>query len=464
MCIPSCIIEKERSAQTLEEYFPKVLVDGLRHRLSYGACVNRILMIAYHFPPLAGSSGIQRTLRFVQHLPSLGWQPLVLSADPRAYEKTSDDLMADVPAGTVVCRAFALDTARHLQLQGRYLGWMARPDRWMSWKFDAIRQGLKLIDEFKPDVIWSTYPIATAHVIASSLHRKTSIPWVADFRDPMAQEGYPADPLTWQSYKDIETDAANHARLCVFTTPGAARMYQQRYPAAASRMVVLENGYDEESFASIAPMPSPVPYGGDQPGTRPLVMLHSGIVYPSERDPTQLFQALGLLKKAGSLSPAELRIRFRASVHDELLQSLAQFHGAQDFIELCPAIPYRDALAEMLAVDALLVMQASNCNEQIPAKIYEYLRAGKPILGLTDPAGDTAGVLRGAGLSDIARLDSVEEIALLLPTLVRSWREGRVGLPQSIAVRQASRRGRSEALAALLNQVTIAQSASANAH
>ena len=125
-------------------------------------------MIAYHFPPLAGSSGIQRTLRFVQHLPSLGWQPLVLSADPRAYEKTSDDLMADVPVGTVVRRAFALDTSRHLQLKGRYLGWMARPDRWISWKFDAIRQGIKLIDEFKPDVIWSTYPIATAHVIASA--------------------------------------------------------------------------------------------------------------------------------------------------------------------------------------------------------------------------------------------------------------------------------------------------------
>ena len=59
-------------------------------------------MVAYHFPPLAGSSGIQRTLRFVQHLPALGWQPLVLSADPRAYEQTSDDLMRDVPAATVV--------------------------------------------------------------------------------------------------------------------------------------------------------------------------------------------------------------------------------------------------------------------------------------------------------------------------------------------------------------------------
>ena len=409
-------------------------------------------MIAYHFPPLAGSSGIQRTLRFIQHLPGLGWQPIVLTASPSAYERTSDDLLSDVPAGTVVRRAFALDTARHLQIAGRYAGWMARPDRWTSWQFDGVRQGLKLIQEFKPDVIWSTYPIATAHVIASKLHHKTGIPWVADFRDPMAQDGYPADPLTWQSFKRIEADAAAHARFCVFTTPGAARIYQQRYPAQATRMVVVENGYDEESFAGAARQ---VEVGSAVDAvTRPLIMLHSGIVYPSERDPTKLFEALGRLKKEGTLSPIDLRIRFRAAVHDDLLKSLAQVHGAQDFIELCPAIPYRAALAEMLAVDALLVMQASNCNAQIPAKIYEYLRAGKPILGLTDPVGDTAGVLCDAGLRDIAALDSADEIANVLRRFVQNWRNSDLVLPIPRAVQEASRLGRTQVLANLLSKLS----------
>ncbi len=418
--------------------------------------MKKILMIAFHFPPLSGSSGIQRTLRFVQHLPAMGWQPLVLSAHPCAYEQTTDDLLADVPAGTVVRRAFALDTARHLQFAGRYLGWMARPDRWISWKFAAIREGLRLIRAFKPDVIWSTYPIATAHVIASALHRKTGIPWMADFRDPMAQVGYPADPRTWQHYRAIEAEAAARARYCVFTTPGAARMYQQRYPGAAQRMVVLENGYDEESFvfATQQPALAPHPASAPQAVLRPLVMLHSGIVYPSERDPTQLFEALGRLQKEGALSPADLRIRFRASVHDELLQGLANKHGVQDFIELRSAIPYREALAEMMLVDALLVMQASNCNAQIPAKIYEYLRAGKPILGLTDPEGDTAGVLRGAGLQDFARLDSVSEIAAALVQFVQRCRAGAAVFPTPKAVQQASRFGRTQALVELLGVVT----------
>ena len=425
--------------------------------------MKRILMIAYHFPPLAGSSGIQRTLRFVQHLPALGWQPLVLSASPRAYGRTSEDLMGDIPAGTVVRRAFALDTARHLQIGGRYLGWMARPDRWKSWQFDGVRQGLKLIKEFKPDVIWSTYPIATAHVIAAKLHHKTGIPWVADFRDPMAQEycpddpakrhTFPADPATWQSYRAIEADAALNAKYCVFTTPGAARIYQQRYPEAASRMVVLENGYDEESFAAVAPVPGK---NSQTPtGSRRLILLHSGIVYPGERDPTQLFMALSQVNKSGVLRPEDLCIRFRAAVHVDQINGLAQAYGVQDFIEFCPVIPYREALAEMMAVDALLVMQSSGCNAQIPAKIYEYLRAGKPILGLTDHNGDTAGVLRHAGLNDIAQLNSVDEIALLLPVLVRKWREGKAALPQVLAVQQASRLGRTKSLAALLSQTTV---------
>lgn len=410
-------------------------------------------MIAYHFPPLAGSSGIQRTLRFVQHLPALGWQPLVLSASPNAYERTSSDLLADVPDGTVVRRAFALDTARHLQIAGRYAGWMARPDRWVSWQFDAVRQGMKLIEEFKPDVIWSTYPIATAHVIASKLHRKTGIPWVADFRDPMAQDGYPADSQTWQSFKRIEQDAARQARFCVFTTPSAARIYQERYPNQADRMVVLENGYDEESFRDAGKQPET--NNGTPANGRQLVMLHSGIIYPIDRNPTQLFMALSRLMNDRLISPSDIRIRFRAPVHSEFLIDLSKTYGVQDFIEICPAIPYRAALTEMLGADVLLVLQGSGCNSQIPAKIYEYLRAGKPILGLTDPLGDTAAVLIGAGLKDIAHIESVDEIAKAISLMLEAWRAGIATKPNPRVVQQASRSGRSLTLVGFLEKAIV---------
>ncbi len=408
----------------------------------------RVLMIAYHFPPLAGSSGIQRTLRFVQHLPALGWQPLVLSAHPRAYERTSADLDVDVSPDTVVRRAFALDTARHLSLGGKYVGRMARPDRWVSWRFDGVRQGMRLIREFEPRVIWSTYPIATAHLIGAELHRRTGLPWVADFRDPMAQDGYPADALTWQQYHDIESHALHHAACSTFTTPGAAAEYRQRYPSAAARVEVLENGYDEESFAAAGTsLRQPL-----SPGA--VTLLHSGIVYPSERDPTQLMAALRRLHNTGALLPGQLKVRFRAAVAEDFLRNLAVEHAVLPYVEICPALPYRDALTEMLSADGLLLLQAGNCNAQIPAKLYEYLRAGRPIVCLTDPAGDTAGTVRAAGVNTIAQLNDAGDIARLLQHFLQQVRDGTTELPAVGAVLRASRRRRSAEFADLLDRVS----------
>ena len=410
--------------------------------------MKKLLMIAYHFPPLAGSSGIQRTLRFVRHLPSFGWEPLVLSVSPRAYERTSDDLSADIPTDTVVNRAFALDTARHLSFRGRYAAAMARPDRWASWKFDGVRQGLRMIEAHRPTAIWSTYPIATAHVIGALLHKKTGLPWIADFRDPMAQEDYPVDPVTRRQFMAIESEAIARASFSLMTTPGAASMYRRRYPASAERIRILENGYDEESFVdaelAVATNPSPL-----NPGQ--FTFLHSGIIYPSERDPTQLIVALGRLKRQFPESAGRIRFRFRAAVHDGLLNDLARAHGVESAIETLPPIPYREALAEMLRADGLLVMQAANCNDQVPAKIYEYLRARKPVLSLTDPAGDTATVLRNAGCAEIADIANSDQIqAALTPYLA-----GRptIALPSDEIVMAASRRQRTAQLAALLNSL-----------
>jgi hypothetical protein len=232
----------------------------------------------------------------------------------------------------------------------------------------------------------------------------------------------------------------------VFTTPGAARVYRERYPdVRAERVSVIENGYDEDSYAgldSVQPL-----------NPRKVTLLHSGIVYPSERDPTQLFAALRRLRESGRVGAADFSLRLRAPVHDAFLRRLADAQGIGDLIDVAPPIPYREALGEMLCADGLLVLQASNCNEQIPAKLYEYLRARRPILGLTDPVGDTAGVLRQAGLDSIARLDSAEQIEAALGRFVATIRAGNAALPAPAAVAAASRLGRSKELVALLDSL-----------
>ena len=139
-------------------------------------------MIAFHFPPMQGSSGLQRTLKFARYLPDHGWQPIVLSAGAGVYQATSDAQLNEIGSTAVVRRAFALDAARHLAIHGAYPSWLALPDRWASWWLGAVPAGLALIRRYRPDVIWSTFPIATAHLIGLTLARMSGLPWVADFR------------------------------------------------------------------------------------------------------------------------------------------------------------------------------------------------------------------------------------------------------------------------------------------
>lgn len=406
-------------------------------------------MVAFHFPPFAASSGIQRTLGFARHLPAFGWEPLVLTAHARAYEHRHGGHIA-LPARIVVEPAFALDAARHLSLMGRYPGFLARPDRWISWWLGAVPKGLAMIRKYRPDAIWSTYPIATAHRIACTLQRLSGLPWIADFRDPMAQEHYPSDPKTWKSFRALEETALRRAARGIFVTSGARRVYRERYPDLdESRLMVIENGYDEESFAGLEAEARTAPL---VPGAR--TILHSGIVYPSERDPTHLFRALRSMLDDGRVKPGALYVRLRASGHEEVLKRLIDEHRVGEVVQLMPPIPYREALAEMMRADGLLVLQASNCNEQIPVKLYEYLRCGRPIIGLTDPAGDTAALLRKAGMTSIASLDSAEAIASVLSKFTAELAGGTAATPDMDYVKTPTRRRRTEALVGVLDELT----------
>ena len=128
----------------------------------------RVLMIAFHFPPCKGSSGSLRTLNFVRHLPKLGWNPIILTASASAYQEIGLDQLKDIPPDVPVHRALALDAARHLAIKGRYPSWAALPDRWVTWIAGGVPAGLRLIRKYRPDVLWATYPTASALWIASA--------------------------------------------------------------------------------------------------------------------------------------------------------------------------------------------------------------------------------------------------------------------------------------------------------
>jgi len=421
--------------------------DGLAARV---VNASRVLMVAFHFPPQRGSSGIQRTLKFAQYLPGSGWEPLVLTAHPRAHADTTPITPGSLPPGLIVRRAFALDTSRHLAIKGRYTRLLALPDRWVTWCLGAVPMGLAMVRKYRPQVLWSTYPIASAHLIGMALHKLTGLPWVADLRDPMLDAVYPADPLSRRFAGWIEAKTIRNAARIVCTTPGAVRHYRQLFnDVAPERFCLIENGYDDEDFnaAEADARNAAKPAGG------PLVMLHSGIVYPLERDPRPLFAALAALQAAGSLTPARFQLVLRAPVHEAFLAQLIAQYGIDALVTIAPPLPYRAALAEMLGADALLLLQAANCNDQVPAKLYEYLRANKPLLALTDPQGDTWAAIRAAGIDTLAPLDDAAAIEAALLEFVALAEAGKAPLAPETVRRSHARSARTVQLAALFDAV-----------
>jgi glycosyltransferase involved in cell wall biosynthesis len=407
----------------------------------------RLLLIAFHFPPVQGSTGVHRSLAFSRYLGRHGWDVTVLTATPSAYPRQSLDNNALVPQNVRVVRALALDAQRHFSLLGRYPRALATPDRWRSWIYSGLRAGRRIVREWSPHAIFSTYPIASAHEIALRLSRICGLPWVADFRDPMGQDAYPTDDRIRGAYWALEQRVLNQCAAVTVTTEGTAALYRDRYPAfPAGQVRVIANGFDEMAFPPLPPATNERPPG-------PVRFLHSGNLYPHERNPEFFFRAVAELRAAGKLGPDIARFDLRGGGFSDRYHPQLASLGIEDMVRLLPGLPYREALREMHESDYLMLFQAANCNRQIPAKLYEYLYVSRPIIGFTDRTGDTGRLLTDLGIETVAALDDTSEIKSLIMKAVRSAGENSTFVPARADVMRFSRAGTTETLAALLDDV-----------
>jgi glycosyltransferase involved in cell wall biosynthesis len=411
--------------------------------------MKQILYVAYHFPPQSGSSGLLRSLKYCRYLPETGWLPTVLSVNPLAYERTEQSLLREILPEVSVIRTLAVDTRRHLSIKNRYASWMALPDRWVSWCLSAVPAGLFTIYRKRIQIIFTTFPIATAVLIGLILHRITRKPWVVDLRDSMTEDDYPRDERTRRIYRKIETRAMRHGSLFLFTAVSTIDMYLKRYPELdPQKCILLPNGYDEEDFRSLDAAPvKPVPRD------RPIRIMHAGLIYPEERDPRPFFQALARLKNEGKIGASQLQINLRASGDEDYYAKHLRELAIEDLVHLLPPVPYQQALQEAASADALLLLQGVTCNHQIPAKTYEYFRLRRPILALTTREGDTAALLRDAGGATIVNMYDPETIYQNLQIFFESLRRGDHPLPDAEKTSQFARRNQAHQLGRYLDRL-----------
>lgn len=411
--------------------------------------MNKVLMIAFHFPPVAMGSGHLRTLGFVRYLPDFGWEPTVLSANSAAYPRIDEGNLSLIPDNCRVQRAFALDVRRHMSIRGKYPGILAQPDRWATWWLAAVWNGLRLIRRHRINAIWSTYPIMTAHGIAGTLSRLTGLPWIADFRDPVSSSVEAGNPYSVSSQKRLERRVLARASRVVLTTPGALRRYAEQYPDACQqgRLEVVPNGYDEAVFSEL-------PATRIRQADMPLRLVHSGIMYRDGRDPVPFFKALSNLKSAGLVTENDVNIVLRASGSESIYAEEIRRLGLAGMVFLAPPVSNREALLEQANADGLLLFQGDKFDDQIPAKLYEYLRIGNPIFALVGEHGDTAAVLRETGVANCVPLDRVSAIESRFIEFLRDLRKGDTQKVEPQAVEKYSRRESAAALARLLERIS----------
>jgi glycosyltransferase involved in cell wall biosynthesis len=403
--------------------------------LTSAGTTRRVLVVACNFPPDA-SVGTQRTLRLVRHLTTEGWDVDALTLAQEGFRPgtvTDPALLSKVPTSVTVLRALPLRPFERLSaalkrkkpaagpapattapapaagvgvkpappgtlstVRRAVTAMLALPDREVSWVVPAVWKAWRHARQARPDVIYSSGPPFSAHIVALLLSRLLGVRWVADFRDPWARAPWREDRFEFErrAWAVFERLVVMRADRVVFVTATNRDDFGAAYgPEVARRFALISNGCDATEFEGLQRR---------QDG--PFVLLHAGSLYGA-RNPAGLLRSVAAAIAKGELDPATFRLRFlgRIGIPGLNLPAIASELGLGDVVEFVNHVPRRDSLQQMVDASALLVVQPVT-TVSIPAKLYEYMASGRPILALAQPGGETAELVERAhgGVSVLA--------------------------------------------------------------
>lgn len=398
-----------------------------------------VLMFTYPFPP-AQSAGIFRTLRFIRYLPDYGWRPLVLTVLPESlhHKRIDPALNESIPSGvlverTAVLRPFTKASERIKTLLGRqeeqatssekavyaevstaplqsdsvWHQWIKRlvsliqepfsiPDAQVGWTIPAVTRALRLIRIYRPQILYSTGPPHSSHLIALAVKVLTGIPLVIDLRDPWARSDFSRHQsvLGERLQPWLEELCVKHADCVILNTPSLRTQFFQIYPNALHhKFVAIPNGYDPELRRRIEA------FLRDQAGVAAngcLRLCHSGTIY-GQRKLQPLVSAIKLLVEAGQSVVFE---QVGTVAPEPNLMTYIREHGLDKSIAFFGLQPHDVTLQRMAAADALVLIQPGTA-VQVPGKLFEMMLFRKPIVALAD-SGNTADLIEKYDLGVVA--------------------------------------------------------------
>jgi glycosyltransferase involved in cell wall biosynthesis len=304
------------------------------------------------------------------------------------------------------------------------------------WARDAGAVASRLASQHQYDAVVSCGPPHMVHVAANAVATRHRLPLIIDLRDPWRLVERLADVIDspvwrWQATWH-ERRVAPRANLIVMNTEPARDAMRALYPAMASRIITVMNGFDEETPPKT------------QRGHRFTVM-YTGSIY-LDRDPRPLFEAARRLIERRGLSPSDFGITFVGAVQEGKggpTMSIARELGIEGHVELLPHRP-RSELLGLLASSAMLLSLPQDSHMAIPSKVFEYMQFDAWILALAESKSAVARLL-AASPADVVPPDAVERITEVLETRYAQYRAADYPVRLSVDAR-FSRRGQARIL------------------
>lgn len=404
----------------------------------------RVLVIAYYWPP-AGGPGVQRWLKFAKYLPDCGWEPTLVVPDGAAYPVLDESLAEDVPDGLAVHRVPIFEpyeagirlfkgkggaerlgsSSSDKESQGaaqRLMLWMRGnlllPDPRVLWRKRCRKAALRIIrtadTSGRPfDAIVTTGPPHSVHLIGLDIKRRTSLPWLADFRDLWREMDYLEDFLpterTRRRHAFLEREVVTLSDALTYTSPRTVHSLKDNAPEADARKFhLVYNGWDPDDVGPADAEDS------SEKGADPAFQLgHFGSLFPT-RDAPGLWRAIRHwnaddgngrkihLNLAGSISPP-----VRSSLESILAPEEWTDHGYMS---------HQAAVDMMQRMDALLLIQNDNATGQraIPGKAFEYLATGRPMAIVAPTPSDMEDLGKECGIATCAHADDAGAMEMLV--------------------------------------------------
>ena len=379
--------------------------------------MRKVLVITYYWPP-TGGSGVQRWVKFSKYLPAEGWQPVVYTPENPERLVEDESLLEDVPEEVEVIKTPIREpygayrrlagkskdakgaglnpiNSQHKAPKQRLMLWVRSnlfvPDPRRAWVKPSVKYLKAWLAEHPVDVLVTTGPPHSMHLIGLELHRATGIPWVADFRDPWTRMFYfkhlPMLNCVRRRHAKLEQEVLDGADAVVSVSPRV----QADFAAATSTPVhLITNGYDAEDFAE----PLPERTDGE------FRLVHTGL-FASDGNPLKLWEALAARCRRDAAFKASLRIRLAGKVDPEIVEAV-QVAGLGENLVLPGYLSHNQSVAELRQADIVLLplRRDPEYSKVLPGKIFECIACGRPVLGI-GPSDSAAGDLlrrTGAGL------------------------------------------------------------------